>query len=73
MFVKKREAVIGCLVLCFSHLSVAASDLPFAEQELEDPDTFVTITVENDLFAGRDGGYTNGIGYSWGQIGRAHV
>ncbi|MBD3667843.1 MAG: lipid A deacylase LpxR family protein [Kangiella sp.] len=67
MFVKKRSAVIGCLALCISQLTVAASDLPFAEQELEDPDTFVTITVENDLFAGRDGGYTNGIGFSWGR------
>ncbi len=67
MFVKKRQAVIGCLALCFSQLTIAATDLPFAEQELEDPDTFVTITVENDLFAGRDGGYTNGIGYSWGR------
>lgn len=27
---------------------------------------FATLTLENDLFAGKDGGYTNGIGYSWG-------
>ena len=46
---------------------VAADDIPFAEQELEEPDTFVTITLENDLFAGRDGGYTNGLGVSWGR------
>lgn len=67
MFYKMRPAVFGCLALLFSQLSAAASELPFAEQELEDPDTFVTITVENDLFAGKDGGYTNGIGYSWGR------
>jgi len=26
---------------------------------------FVTITCENDVFFGRDSGYTNGIGFSW--------
>ncbi|RDX38143.1 lipid A deacylase LpxR family protein [Kangiella sp. HD9-110m-PIT-SAG07] len=28
--------------------------------------SFATLTMENDLFAGKDGGYTNGIGFSWG-------
>jgi len=60
------QAALTTLALWFSPLSTAADELPFTEQELDTPDTFVTITIENDLFAGRDGGYTNGFGFSWG-------
>ncbi|HEY9031660.1 MAG TPA: lipid A deacylase LpxR family protein [Kangiella sp.] len=66
MSANTMQTAVAMLALCFSPLSIAAGEAPFAEQELEEPDTFVTITVENDLFAGRDGGYTNGFGVSWG-------
>lgn len=66
MSANTMQTAVATLALCFSPFSIAADEIPFAEQELVDPDTFVTITVENDLFAGHDGGYTNGIGVSWG-------
>ncbi|MBV33995.1 MAG: hypothetical protein CMP47_00770 [Rickettsiales bacterium] len=39
---------------------------PDRAQSVDEVGSFGTLTLENDLFAGKDGGYTNGIGYSWG-------
>jgi hypothetical protein len=30
---------------------------------------YFTATLENDLFAGKDSGYSNGVGLSWGRDG----
>ena len=30
---------------------------------------FFTVTLENDLFAGKDGGYTNGVAVTWAHGG----
>jgi len=31
----------------------------------EEKDKYYTITLENDIISGADGGYTNGLGFSW--------
>ena len=54
---------IVCIALVFAwniNLSFAADS---------EPVTFATITVENDIIAGVDGGYTNGFAFSWAHAG----
>lgn len=54
--------LIGLILVPVSALHARDSNL----QDSEQVGSFATLTLENDLFAGKDGGYTNGIGYSWG-------
>lgn len=58
--------------LCFvmmlaTGLSANAIEQPKAKEDTtSEVGAFSTLTLENDIFAGKDGGYTNGIGFSWG-------
>lgn len=36
-----------------------------APVQADERTNFVTVTYENDVFFGRDSGYTNGVGFSW--------
>lgn len=58
---------LATLGFCILQVSVAEA-IEVAEPGVVETETgsFATLTIENDLFAGKDGGYTNGIGYSWG-------
>ncbi len=49
------KLIIGLLVYVVTVIEVQASE-----------NSLVTLTMENDIFAGQDGGYTNGIAISWG-------
>ncbi|AOE50639.1 lipid A deacylase LpxR family protein [Kangiella sediminilitoris] len=60
-------------LVAFSVITIVSSFLlptsqaaTFRDPGEQDVGSFGTLTIENDLFAGKDGGYTNGIGYSWG-------
>jgi len=49
-------------------LTVSIAFLLFATTapaDSEEQDNYITITYENDVFFGKDGGYTNGIGVFW--------
>ena len=62
-----RYYIALLVVIVFQNSAMAVSRL--ADEVNKAPtavDSFATLTFENDLFAGVDGGYTNGIGYSWG-------
>jgi len=37
--------------------------------ESQQPVSFATLTIENDIIAGVDGGYTNGLAFSWAHAG----
>ncbi len=58
-------AVLGLGLLPLSALKAEPKEEAFTGEE-PGVGAFATLTLENDLFAGKDGGYTNGIGYSWG-------
>jgi len=47
-------------------LSLVSMPLFAAEDQISSTD-WVTLTLENDIIAGDDGGYTNGLGISWAQ------
>ena len=49
------------LLLLFMAAGARAAD--------ERPDNWFTVTLENDLFVGKDTGYTNGIALSWAHTG----
>lgn len=51
------------LLLLAAGGSRAAGDPPAVPRDL------VTVTLENDLFAGKDGGYTSGVAISWAHGG----
>lgn len=48
-------------------ISLAIADTAGAEEAA--PPTYYTLTLENDLFAGKDNGYTNGFAFSWARGG----
>ncbi|WP_223670903.1 lipid A deacylase LpxR family protein [Kangiella shandongensis] len=57
---------IAGLAFVIVQLGSTSAAATIREQGDDAVGTFATLTIENDLFAGKDGGYTNGIGYSWG-------
>lgn len=56
MCIRVRKLIVSIALLLF---------ITTAPAEVENQDDYVTITFENDVFFGNDGGYTNGIGVFW--------
>lgn len=54
--------LLACCFIIFGP-STQASE----KNEVTSPKRWITITSENDIVAGDDGGYTNGFAVSWGQ------
>ena len=52
------------LLLINSSSALAAEDTDF-DTDTDDEIDFFTLTIENDIIAGDDGGYTNGLAVSW--------
>ena len=62
-----KSWLVGIGLSLLSLMALAEEDKKEAfNGESSDVGAFATLTLENDIFAGKDGGYTNGIGYSWG-------
>lgn len=61
-----RYVNIVSLAFSIALLSLTSTAATIRNLGDDEVGTFATLTIENDLFAGKDGGYTNGIGYSWG-------
>lgn len=58
------------IIMRYSVLVVLTLWVSFdAYAESAPPITFATLTMENDIIAGEDGGYTNGLAFSWAYAG----
>lgn len=66
----QRPVAVLCMVILLASISAANAAVNVEPESLgsaeDEVGSFATLTLENDLFAGMDGGYTNGIGFSWG-------
>lgn len=58
---KRHPWMLAFLPLLLAAGTVRSEDAPHSQ--------FVTATLENDLFAGKDGGYTNGVAVTWAHGG----
>jgi len=56
------QRVIILLICAFAYINVLA-------EANKTPVNFATLTIENDIIAGDDGGYTNGLAFSWAHGG----
>ncbi|PCJ39229.1 MAG: hypothetical protein COA99_10580 [Moraxellaceae bacterium] len=61
----KISAILCYPILCILILAVSLN----AHGESPHPITIATLTIENDIIAGTDGGYTNGLAFAWAHAG----